>query len=883
MKNKFGLLLFLFLLSQIFFISLQTLLIPLPTRFSEILVNSYLPEGLSVKITNPRVKGLSLLEFNEVSLHYKNKNLAKFQNLSIGLLASPNSKNNFPFIESVKCQEINFLEQENEKPLVKLSQTSLSPQKSSGRLFLFSLLETGSVLAKIKIELCNLNQLFFSEEKKTPTMREEKLLNNLSTFEDFWRQYSESIPPSALTISGFIRPLSGQINLSQDRQLESNWINGLNASIAWKYSDLSDSIIDLQAELHAKKLELSHWGYQGSIKKPSILGALVIDTKNAFLKSKFSVLQFHELSLNSNISGNSAPMFFYLSEETGVNKFCIFSDSNQSRICLVSEKSFQEWQVRGGIQIFPEFNNMYAKLPQGRLKFFRGEKLSVQFWNNPNKVRSTSPVQFLVLAENFSALEAPYGNFRFSGEIDSDFSIYINQAFGKLGKSQVTGTYFQKWHPAEYRFLVNGKCYPSDINNWLGTWWNPIWKDFDFESSSPQGNVSISGVWGGEPGNCHVLGNIITNHFKYRNFRVDSSKINVLLDEHHIQLTSNEISHSHGILQGKIAFPKSSDQSPIFLGFNMKGDFPANEAKQVLGENVEDVLNDFDLSSIYCDAVGEIYKDSPDHANESNRTWFDLYLSTDQFFSYNDVKIDSLDGRLSLEKGLFHANFPQIGVANGKGNLSFNQISEQSNRISLSLELQNMNPAVLHNQNKISSDLSNDKGNKSGSEKEALAKEVIQKKGDFDLSLQAEGPFSDPHQFEGTGLFSLSDIAMGNINLLGGIRSKLGAFNLPLPSDALHFDNLQVPFVLDHEIIRFDNAKLSGPLSLIQAEGEVDWPEGLVDITGELQIAGNLNIPFIKQLVNLADPFSKVTKLKINGTFDNPAWVIHLGTNPLDR
>ena len=297
MKNKFGLVLFLLLLSQIFFIALQNLLIHLSTRFSEILVNSYLPEGLNVKITNPRIKGLSLLEFNEVSLYYKNKNLTKIKNLSIGLLASSSSKNNLPFIESVKCQEINFLEQENEKPLIQLSQTSLAPQKPSGRLFLFSQLETGSVLAKIKIELCNLNQLFFSEEKKPPTMREEGLLNNLSTFEDFWRQYTESIPPSALTISGFVRPLSGQLILSQDRQLESDWINGLNACIAWKNSGLSDSIIDLQAELLANKLELSHWGYQGSIKKPSILGALVIDTKNASLKSKFSVLQFHEFSL----------------------------------------------------------------------------------------------------------------------------------------------------------------------------------------------------------------------------------------------------------------------------------------------------------------------------------------------------------------------------------------------------------------------------------------------------------------------------------------------------------------------------------------------------------------------------------------------------------
>jgi hypothetical protein len=42
-----------------------------------------------------------------------------------------------------------------------------------------------------------------------------------------------------------------------------------------------------------------------------------------------------------------------------------------------------------------------------------------------------------------------------------------------------------------------------------------------------------------------------------------------------------------------------------------------------------------------------------------------------------------------------------------------------------------------------------------------------------------------------------------------------------------------------------------------------------------------LNIPVLKQLVNLADPLSRLSTLKIQGNWEDPEWTIHLKTNPL--
>jgi hypothetical protein len=152
--------------------------------------------------------------------------------------------------------------------------------------------------------------------------------------------------------------------------------------------------------------------------------------------------------------------------------------------------------------------------------------------------------------------------------------------------------------------------------------------------------------------------------------------------------------------------------------------------------------------------------------------------------------------------------------------------------------------------------------------------------GKLNISFTAEGPISDPMQFVGSGISVLTDVEIGSINFLGGIRSKLGAFNLPLPSDALSFNRLEAPFFIDHQFLRFDEINLSGPLSLLVANGDINLETKEVNLIADLKLAGNLKIPLVKQLINLADPLPKMTSIKIAGPWANPAWQIHLAPGP---
>ena len=84
----------------------------------------------------------------------------------------------------------------------------------------------------------------------------------------------------------------------------------------------------------------------------------------------------------------------------------------------------------------------------------------------------TPKITITILGNNVSVLDAPDGNYSGSGTLNDNLSLTFTNAYGKMGNSQVQGTYSQEWSPLNYEFVLNGQCNPTDINNWMGEWWD---------------------------------------------------------------------------------------------------------------------------------------------------------------------------------------------------------------------------------------------------------------------------------------------------------------------------------------------------------------------------------------------------------------------------
>jgi len=882
-RNKVNLLLFICLLAQIFFLLTGSQRIPLPSRFVEVLVNSFLPNDIFVKLERPEILGFSELECGKAEIWAKSSNLLEIKDLSISLNPSGAINRALFSINKIKFSSANFLNEDKAGPVIEIKEFSLKNRSLEETLFLKGNIILGSLQSSIHLEVKKMSRIFhqgYGQKQKPIPL--EKFLEHAFAFKKNLLLWNEKFPVVHVGARGLVNGQMGEVLISQHNS-EDKKIKDMLARLSWNKAERNKHLTVASLEVTADSINLNNAGIELSFLKPYIKANSLINLETLEIPETDLLASFQNLFLEGKISGNLDEMYIYYMGEGNSTDVQVLSDTNKTRISLNARKKSNKWGLKGSMKLIPKNFDLFCDLPQGNLKVLDGEKFSLQFWSNPTPTRQKQPVQFLLNAKNFSVLETPPGKFHAVGEIAEDFTVWVNQAHGNLGKSKVTGKYLQKWNPHRYRFLIDGTCHPPDINNWLGLWWKPIWEDFLFSDTIPKGNFSISGIWAGPQGNSLTKGWIKTEKLGYRGFELDRSSIQVEVDKTSTRLKAKNIKHGYGQATGTLVLPRTLEKSNLSMNFSFKGDYPVNQAKEVLGDEVYQVISDVNATVVYCEATGEIYEEQKNNEKDKNVSWYKVYLSSNQPFSYSGIELDYARGSINSSEGLTKVNFDKIGIAGGEGTLSAIKNSEKTDHISLDIELKNADRNRLTRSLMKSSHLQDQEVEDADQVESNIYPEDSEEGGRIDFSLQAEGPLSEPRHFEGSGNFDFYDVEIGTMHLLGGIRSKLGAFNLPLPSDALSFNRLNAPFLLDHDRILFDQATLSGPLSTFDAKGEVNWVNSDVDLLADLKLAGNLKIPVLKQLVNLADPLSRLSTLKIKGDWENPEWTIHLKTNPLKR
>ena len=124
--NKAGLLLFLILLAQVFFLLIGSQRISLPSRFVEIVVNSFLPDDLIIKLEKTEILGFSELELHEVEIWSGGLNLLEIQGLSMSLNPSEAWNHSFLVPNKVKFDGAHVLKKDKDGQGIKIKEFSLN-------------------------------------------------------------------------------------------------------------------------------------------------------------------------------------------------------------------------------------------------------------------------------------------------------------------------------------------------------------------------------------------------------------------------------------------------------------------------------------------------------------------------------------------------------------------------------------------------------------------------------------------------------------------------------------------------------------------------------------------------------------------------------------
>ena len=563
------------------------------------------------------------------------------------------------------------------------------------------------------------------------------------------------------------------------------------------------------------------------------------------------------------------------------------SDSNNTTIHLLTSNETIESSLNLGLHNKNKQFSGFAKIKPDNLfldflrsdeylKIASGDYLKIRFTQNLASTSSNFGTLFSVSARNFSALETPPGNYDFIGEIENNLNIEIRKAFGIMGKSEVCGSYSQSWNPHAYEFRVRGQCYPPDIKNWLGTWWGNIWKDFSFPAEIPYGDFRITGIWGGMVGNSRTFGFVDSSELRYKDFKLNESNVVVTVDDNFCKIQSKDLIHDHGELSGNLTFPRKHINSSVFLAFNLDGQYPLNEGRTIFGETFEKAVADINATSFLCNASGEFLND-PLGNSDSN---FKLNLQSTTPFTVKGFKISDLHGSVEKKANITTCSFPSLKIANGKAQLNFDlDTNGTEDAVKLNFSLKEANKKLLIKdiiQSKKDGYIDKFSNNKKTI---VLKEDSISDEGIVSIAIQAEGPMDNILQFEGTGMIHFKEPKIGQINLFGKISESLSNLKIPLPSGAFSFNELYIPFELNNESINFDDLRLTGPLSKMTAEGQFNLSSGTIDLIARLSLVGNISVPIVKNLLQFADPLSKIAEIKITGNFQNPKWELLLSSN----
>ena len=573
---------------------------------------------------------------------------------------------------------------------------------------------------------------------------------------------------------------------------------------------------------------------------------------------------FEPFFLNYNVDLNQSSLLFIASNKS--MESCVNFKIRKKRKCL-----------EGFLNLKPNHFSLKFLKDEDYLEILSGESLNLSFGGNLAPTTPNFETLFSINARNFAAFESPTGNYDFFGEVNTDLSIQIRNAFGVMGRSEVLGSYSQSWNPHAYEFRLSGNCHPNDINNWLGRWWRKIWKDFSFPDKIPYGNFKISGVWGGEAGNSKTFGIVDAGKLNYKEFKTENSNITVQVDANATQIYGKNIIHNKGTLSGILAFPRKHLNSPVFLSYSVDGHYPLNDARTIFGQTFEKVIKDINATNLLCSATGEILNQTEGINAESN---FNLNIQSISPLTIKGFEVKELHGNVVKKSSFIEGKFPKFKIAEGMGQLNFEMETNASEElVKLNFSLKDANKRLLFKD--IIRARKHGFVNKFSTEEEGLnnVEDLSSTEGIVSLTIQAGGPLSNPLHFEGTGMIQLKESKLGQINLFGKISESLSNLKIPMPSTAFSFNELTIPFVLNNETMSFDNLILTGPLSKIKAQGHFNLSSGTIDLIARLSLVGNIPIPIIKNLIQLVDPLSKVAEIKMTGNYQNPRWELLLSNN----
>ena len=782
-------------------------------------------------------------------------NIAKGENIEFKFRSFWDVISFYPKV--VKADQISTLTGNN-KEIIKIEQ--LIVQNALNNIKIFSSIEN-------EFSVINLRGSIEKKEQEISTSKGEiditKFTNSINLLTQQIDNYTKYLKPFNFKQSHICSFEFGnqiRVFIHQKNKISQNpSYNNLNFHIvtdsSLKNINSSLKVDDLKFNIHDQIFEIKNLDFRG---------AKILHDSFGFK------INANSINLSGKIVGNLKDHTIFGNINENKSVFSALTNSNFLKVSAsLTKKNKSQISMDVSMRVFPLYSDLILNTTEGQKTLIGGEYFEI--FARPLDSLLGNYDHFLKLnTKNFSVLGSPPTNVKAQGNLDSNFTIFLNDVNGSVGKSQVNGSFFQKWSPNTYKFVVDGVCLPTDLNTWLGSWWENIWHDFSFDKKNlPKGNFIISGVWG-DLTESFTHGFVSGANITYRKLPLYHSQLEIIVDENFTKLISPSLIHKEGEISGTLSFERKNN----ILDYSIEGDYPLNLGKLCFGTEIEKYLNHFNLSYAYLNSSGRIpleFKNTVERIE--NPLSYSIKFRTDQNGTWNDIPFNSATGKIESNSSITTLSLNSVKFDKGEMSL-FSENDHIGERIKLTTELKScsINNTIIALRKYF--------GEANSQVQVDEIHDQNKDEGILNFFLKASGPSTNYKKLEGSGSIQVRDKKLSKIPLLGVISEVLANLTIPIPTASLTFNKLDGLFEFKNNRFIFEDMIMSGNFSKLNNKGYIDLDKKTINFNSTLKIIGN--IPLIGKLTQIADPLSMLIKFKIFGDWNNPEWNLVLDPLNLD-
>lgn len=428
---------------------------------------------------------------------------------------------------------------------------------------------------------------------------------------------------------------------------------------------------------------------------------------------------------------------------------------------------------------------------------------------------------------------------------------------------EAVGSFFYNWDNGDWRVLVKGAIFPTDLNSMLKDWWDRLWTFLHFPDMPARADVDVRSNWHHSE-STEVFATAAADAFIYCDLPIDRARLRLRERHGQLEIWDLQAETEGGWLAGSLGWHYPSPAIPVMqTQFDFTGALPPAVLAGLAPELVP-WLRTCSFPNTPRFAVRGWYDE--EHTDQPfpppATRYIDLAMTADGLVQYRGVPILDPIIRARLDGNRCRLDLDQLGLADGQANcrLTFPDLGASPSPLEIEGQLRQ---ADFEKAADVFNRLLERSPQPAAENAEPIG-------GRLEASFRGEGWWGDWNSLRGQGRLEVKEADFGRIHIFGLLSRLMGTFGLRFTS--FNLTSAQGQFELLAETVKFEKLVFSGPTVNVDVKGTLARKDTRLDCGVTVQFVRKEDSLFKKVMGSVLFPISQVFALHLTGTIEDPQW-----------